>query len=202
MPLSSARATTITFEDLSVGTVVTNQYANVVFSSNGAYQNRTVEISVPSIGFESSIYIGTFSSSSLDSSYFGETILTFLTPVSNLSFEAFGHNDATGTIAKVDVFVGGAFNSTADVLGVGFDPFGGFEDYANIVVDLTAFSNVTSIRIHGITDPQGLGWDNFSFNLGAGVSELPLPPSIALQLAGFGLLALAWRRTRKLTASA
>jgi hypothetical protein len=183
---SPARAELITFEDLTDGTVVTNQYAGVVFSSIGQDNLVTTQ---GGIGFGSNFIC----TGAVSINCTGETILTFSTPVSNLSFFQVGDN-ATGVQASVDVFTGGAFNSTVDILG--FNTFNTPD-----LVDLTAFSNVTSIRIYNITDPGGLGWDNFNFTSSAGATPLPAAlPLFASGLGGLGLL--GWRRKRKATAVA
>jgi len=180
---ASAAATFIGFEDFgnvgSSGPAVTTQYSGVTFSSAGGQFNQVS--SQPNIGDGLNfICTGTGSINCT-----GETILTFATGVSNLSFLAVGSN-ASGTQALVDVFVNNALASTVNV------NVGGIFNTPDLV-NLNSFSNVTSIRIHGITDPGGLGWDDFSFT----ASAVPEPANVALMLAGLGLLAGARRKLRR-----
>ena len=85
-----------------------------------------------------------------------DTILTFTKPVKGLTFFQVGDN-ASGVVALVDVFENNRFSATVNIIGDNFF-------YVPNLVDLRAFNNVTSIRIHSVTDPAGLGWDNFQFN--------------------------------------
>jgi hypothetical protein len=63
------------------------------------------------------------------------------------------------------------------------------------LVDLSAFSNVTSIRIHDITDQTGLGWDNFSFTATpVAAPAVPEPETYAMLVAGLVLLSFVVRR--------
>lgn len=175
-------ATLIDFEGLSNGTVVTNQFAGVSFSSNVGFQNLVT--TQPGIGAGAN-FICTGSASSINCTQ--ETILTFSTGVSGLSFLQVGDNQSVNgaTVAQVNVFVGGVFNSTVAILG---------DTNFNIpnLVDLTAFSNVTSIRIHSITDGGGLGWDNFNFT--PGNARVPEPAMLAL--FGLGLAGLGFSRRK------
>lgn len=114
-----------------------------------------------------------------------ETILDFSTPVSGLTFQGMGIDDVSASVAQVDVYVSGVLNSTVTVSGnaEGLNPR---------LVDLSAFSNVTRIRIFNITDGGGIGWDTFIFTQGAaGVPE----PSTMVSM-GIGLLGVivAYRR--------
>ncbi len=61
------------------------------------------------------------------------------------------------------------------------------------LVDLTAFTNVTAIRIYDITDGGGLGWDNFSYTE---MSAVPVPAGGLLLLSAFGALAAARRKKK------
>ena len=118
----------------------------------------------------------------------GETILTFTDPVNSLSFFQVGDN-ATGVVALVDIFASGVLAGTQNILG---------DNNFNLpnLVDLTGFHNVTSIRIHNITDPGGLGWDNFSYVTGAAaVAEPGISILLACGLAGIGVR--AWRQRRR-----
>ena len=119
--------------------------------------------------------------SSLDCA--GETVLDFTSAVSGVSFLAVGDDNQVVT-AKVDVWVNGQLAGTEDVLT------DGISNSAQLV-NLAGYSNVTRIRIHGITDAGGLGWDNFSFNAG---NPVPESQTAALLLAGLAGLGLARRR--------
>jgi hypothetical protein len=183
-----ANATLITFEDLSNGDVVTNQYAGVVFSTVAGQQN--VITTQPGVGLGDDFLCTAGTGGGLNCA--NETTLTFTSLVNNLSFYQVGDN-AFGVVALVDIFTNGVFNTTVDILGFN-DPF------VSNLVDLTAFVNVSSIRIHSITDPAGLGWDNFSFDT-ARTPEVPLPAALPLLASGLGALGFAgWRRKRKAVA--
>lgn len=153
-----AGAVLIDFEGFGIGAPVTNQFPDVTFSSSPGFQNLVSTLA-------GNNFICTAPVSGLIVDCVHETILTFTHPVNSLTFLQVGNN-ATGVVARVDIFVNDAFSATVDI-------FGGFN--ANLI-DLTGFSNVTSIRIHSITDPGGLGWDNFSFNP-APPPPIPPPPA-------------------------
>ncbi len=186
--LGVANAATIGFEEFGnvgvAGPAVTNQYAGVVFSSVGGNQN--VVTTQAGIGFGNNFLCTAAVGAGLNCA--GETILTFSSPVNGLSFYQVGDN-FSGVGAKVDVFENGSLSATVDIMS--YDNF-------NVpdLVDLTAYSNVTSIRIYGIVDPGGLGWDNFSFNAG-GSGAVPEPTSILLLATGLGVVGLVSRRKRK-----
>lgn len=177
----AAQATVIGFEEFGnvgvTGTVVTNQYPEVTFSSSGG--NVNIVSSQPNIGFGLNFLCT--ASGSINCT--GETVLDFTSKVSNLSLWAVGSNDA-GVTAKVDVFTNGAYTATQDITTNGIFNTPNF-------VDLTAYHNVTSIRLYGITDGGGLGWDNFEFT-----SAVPEADSYAMLLAGLGVVGLMARRRK------
>lgn len=179
--LGHAAPTVIGFEELgNVGTsgpVITNQYAGVEFSSTNGMVNRVS--SQANIG-DGLNFLCTATGSI---NCIGETILTFAAGVSDLSFLAVGSNNA-GVQAKVDVYVNNLLAATQDIT------VGGVFNTPDLV-DLTSFSNVTSIRLYGITDGGGLGWDNFSFS-----TAVPEPGTAAMMLAGMALYAAGRRRRR------
>jgi hypothetical protein len=116
----------------------------------------------------------------------GETIIDFATGVSNLTFDGLGVESA-GQVARVEVSVGGAVLTTIDLIGnrQGFNP---------MPVNLTAFSNVTRVRIFDITDIAGIGWDTFRFE--AGATTVSEPATLALFALGFAGLVARQRKMR------
>ena len=176
-----ALAALIDFEGLTNGEVVTNQFPEVIFSANAGFENRVT--TQPGIGFGDNFIYTSPTSGSINCTQ--ETILTFTNPVNNLSFWQVG-DDASGVVALVDIFENGAFSSTVDILG--------FNDFNTPnLVDLTGFNDVSSIRIHSVTDPGGLGWDNFQFD----VTSTPVPEPSNLALLGLGLAGLSMSRRKK-----
>ncbi len=194
---ASAEATVIDFEDFgnvgNFGPVVASQYPGVVFSSAGTDLNHVTTYSL-GIGFGSSRnFLCTATIGAYGLNCAGETVLDWAAPVSGVSFWAIGGNNP-GVTAKVDVYVGGAYQATRDVISAG-------DFWTPDLVDLSAFSGVTRIRIHGITDLGGLGWDNFAYTptvaSGAGGNNVPEPQTCALVLLGLGLIGLATRRGKQ-----
>lgn len=177
--IASAAPTVIGFEDFGPvgisGPTVTNQYPGVLFSSTGS--NVNIVSTQPGIGAGDNFLC----TGSPGINCTGETILSFDNPVSSLSFLAVGSNNA-GVQAMVDVFVNGAFAATSNITVSGL-----FN--APDLVDLSAFNDVSSIRIYGITDGGGLGWDNFTFT-----SAVPEPETYAMLLLGLGLLGFVAKR--------
>lgn len=180
---SFAFADFIDFEGLADGAVVTNQFAGVEFSSNAGFENQVS--AQPGIGFGNNFICTAPTAGSINCDQ--ETILTFSSLVTGLTFWQVGDN-SSGVVALVDVFVSGLFNATVDILG--------FDDFLTPdLVDLSAFSNVSSIRIYNVIDPGGLGWDNFEFFPEVVVS-VPEPGTLALLGLGLAGIALARRKRR------
>jgi len=179
--IASATSTVINFDDLTNGTVITNQYASATFSSVAGYVNY-VTTQPEYMGTPPNFLCTGPVGGSIDCAH--DTLVNFTNPVDSLTFQALGIDDV-GLVAQVDVYVNDAYASTVDVMG-------NAEGLSPVLVDLTAYSDVTSIRIYNITDGGGIGWDTFSFN--SEVTGTPEPASIAM--VGFGLLALARKLLR------
>ena len=175
-------AVVINFDNLADGVVVSSQYPEATFSSTAGFVNLTAAQSLGS-SLPNFICTGPAGGGTIDCTH--ETIVTFTSPVSGLTFLEIGDNNE-GVNALVDVFVNGVLAATVGAVGDA-------DGFVPNLVDLSAFSNVTSIRIHSITDVAGLGWDDFTFTVGA--SQVPEPGTVLLLgAAGIALAVAGWRR--------
>jgi hypothetical protein len=109
--------------------------------------------------------------------------IAFNSSVSNLSFVTSGYNP--GDFINVS-----AYNGMTLLGSVGHS--------SNGLVDLTAWSGITSIFIDDSSTGAGFAYDHFNFNTTAPVPE---PETYAMMLAGLGLLGLARRRKQKQSAA-
>jgi hypothetical protein len=174
----AANAVTIDFDGLNYHDVITNQYATIAtFSTIAGQDNRTEG---GNFGSTQPWFLCTFESNGAINCA-NPTFVDFTTPVDNLTFLQLAAENNTHN-ADVDVFVNYSYAATVPMVGSG-------NVYVPTLIDLTAYSNVTRIEIKNITDPGGLGWDDFTFDV---VPE----PSPALGL-GVGLACLAIGRSRR-----
>lgn len=143
----------INFDDLSVATVVTNQYEGVTFSTDSGFNVSVVELA------------GLFNTSSPNLIGVTDTngnvngnqnlYLDFDQAVNNLSFRVVG-DETIGMAGEITVYTADGSITPIYLItdGDGFTPD---------LVDLSSFSNITSISINNITDPGGIGYDDFQF---------------------------------------
>ncbi|MEM9840540.1 MAG: VPLPA-CTERM sorting domain-containing protein [Pseudomonadota bacterium] len=168
--LASASTTLIDFEGLADDDVVTNQFANVTFSSQPGSVVYVTE--QPGVGIGDNFICSGLANNMINC--VDEVLLDFTSAVSNLSFFAVGDNNV-GVVGQVEVFVDNMLAGTVDLIADG--------NFATTeFVDLTAFNNVTGIRIFNITDAAGLGYDNFEFDVG--MAEVPVPAAALLFVGG------------------
>lgn len=179
---TGAQAALIDFENLAAGAQVTNQYAEATFSGPA-----------PNVVFSQGRPLGNFI---CGTGCVTDTYVDFTNPVSNLTFWAI-QMDATGKVAEFRVFVNNALAATIDLFGPGTNiggtgPGGARDEF----VDLSAFSGVTRLEIVNILNDSnrenGIGWDQFSFDVG---DTVPEPGSLAL--LGLGLAGLGVGRRRR-----
>jgi hypothetical protein len=173
-----AMATAINFDDLAAGTTVTNQYASATFSSDAG--NHLAAFSFAALlGSSVPNVLGGVHPGSATNGGFAELIVDFTAPVNNLGFLADAVN-STGTAALIDVYVNNTLSSTVNLVGLGTPA-------TPLAVDLSAFGDVTKIRVYAITDAGGLAYDDFQFNSAAAVPEPATLALFATGLAGFRL---------------
>lgn len=184
---SSARATTITFDDLATGVQVTNQYAGVTFSSDpgeGTYTMGGTPVSYPN--FLCTAAIGG------EPDCINNVYIDFASPVSGLSIWAVEPNEY-GTVATFFVYGGNTLLGTQNLTGLAAAP--NTYGYGNLFIDLSSFTNVTRLEIRGPggTGPidssnggNGIGWDNLTY-------VVPAPSACSLVAAA---VLLASRRRR------
>ncbi|MCE9559194.1 MAG: hypothetical protein K8R88_09600 [Armatimonadetes bacterium] len=177
--LGSAHATFIDFDNFAAGTIITNQYAGVTFSSNAGSDNGTLAFSTANT---LSNILCTYTSGQLDCVH--DTILDFASPVNNLTFWAIEPNTALNA-ANFGIYQNGVFTGTFGMLGLG----GG----GNKFVNLSGFANITKLHItidaNEAGSQGGIGWDSFRFD------AVPEPASFTAFL--FGGIALLGRKSRK-----
>ncbi len=182
----SAAATTINFDTLGDGVVVSTQYAGVTFSSDPGEVIRTTAQVPPYLTSAPNFICTGPAAGGIDCTR--SVILDFAGPVSGLSFHYTGA-DRLGSTFNVDVFQSFAyFGSTTFTSSAGL--------LASQLADLTSYSNITRISINTLTDPAGLGFDDFTFTPGGGSHGVPEPTAWALMIAGVGLVGTALRRRR------
>lgn len=112
----------------------------------------------------------------------GDFNVTFPSPVSALKFYFTG-DDGTSALS-VQALLNGILLGTVSVNG------DGIPNTAQLV-DLSSFGNIDEIKITGgAADPNGLGYDDFSF------IAVPEASSWAMMLLGFAAIGTAARRRR------
>ncbi len=141
----------IDFDALTLGSVVTSQYADATFSAESGHENLVVAATA---GASAPHMLATAPIGGLpDGSH--STIVDFPCPVASLSFAAIGV-DSVGTAATVDVWSAGILAGSIDVAGTGTPG-------VPVRIDLTSFTEVTRLEIRSIADVGGIGWDDFLF---------------------------------------
>ena len=138
--------TTINFDDLAPGTVVSNQYSGVTFSSGGGGSVRAIDYS-PFLPSQKNGIFAVF-----------EPILNvdFAQPVNNLSFSVFA-DGVPGATGKIDVFTTTGSPITVDLITDG-------NQFTPDLVNLSSFTNITRISVNNIGDPSGIAYDDFQFD--------------------------------------
>jgi MYXO-CTERM domain-containing protein len=182
-----AAADVINFDDLMMGDVVTTQYAGVTFSTVAGQQNQVHAFSNGGTSLPN-ILCTADNAGGINCLY--PTYLDFSTAVNGLTFLAVEPN-GSGEVASVNIFQSGVFSTNVPIIGLGSG--GGF-GAGNVLVDLSAYGNITRIELvgpggAGLLDEagNGIGWDDFSF------TPVPTPGSAALLALG-GLMAIRRRR--------
>lgn len=163
LDLETEAGVDINFDDLPAGPitgeVVSTQYPQATFSStpgNVNYVTTQPQLTDSPPNFICTGPIGG------EIGCMQDTIVSFTSPVSDLTFSAIGVNDS-GQVALVDVYTDGTLAATVPIIGQG-------NGEVPLPVDLSAYTDVTSIDIREITDAGGIGWDDFSFEPGSYVA--------------------------------
>jgi hypothetical protein len=158
LALSVTAGDVINFDNLTAGTIITNQYPQATFSGDPNYPNEAVastDASQPnSIGAPTPASDG---GDSVGNPYIHPLYVDFTDPVDDLQFLQMRDDSAAGVeIEQVNVFQNGVRTATVPVYSTGavFTPG---------VVNLSAYDDVTRIEIVNVTDPAGLIYDNFQF---------------------------------------
>lgn len=187
---------TINFDDLGNLVTVTNQYTGVTFSAGGGDVVMTIDLN--SIANQNPPYFGsapnlicTGPSGGPAADCTHDLILTFTSPVDNLTFNAFGNRTlAPSQFAQADVFQTGGVSTLNVPLFVSHTTY-----CASPILDCAAdpqslnFIGITKVVIHNNTDPNGTAYDDFAFTPDASQASSPEPSTFILM--GFSGLVLA-----------
>ena len=170
---SSAGAVVIDFDNLNFLDIVTTQYPEAAFSSEFGFVSQ---VGTPSGSF------GTSPPNFVCSAAAGggfpkcehETIIDFTNPVNNLTFKSVGA-DSSGVVAQVDIHTPNLI-FTLNIPGL------------PQLVNLSLYNDISKIRIHSINDHNGVGWDDFTFEV------VPEPGSAVLAVcSAFSIFSLRRR---------
>jgi len=182
MMAAPAGAVTIDFDSLGLHVPVTNQFAEVTFSSSPGFAVIATSSAFP-LGNSPPHFICT-GIIGVGAGCTEDVNVAFTNPVNNLTFHAINIR-AGGIVALIDVFDAGGLLATVNLVTDDV-PF------VTDLIDLSAYFNVTAIAIREVALP--LGYDDFNFDISSTVAS-PEPASMAL--FGLGLLGLsAARRCR------
>ncbi len=173
----------IDFDELEDGTVVTNQFPEATFDSIPGQENVT--LTVPDATTDPFICTRTIGEDAQNC--VNPTFVDFTDPVVDLTLMGIGIN-GVGPVATINVFEDGVPAGSITVIGLG-------DQFTPVTIDLTGFSNVTRIELTEITDPAGIGWDDFCFDI-AGEVPAVSGPGIAVLVALIAA-ALALARNRR-----
>jgi hypothetical protein len=192
--VDAASANIVNFDNLTNGTLVTNQYASqdITFSSTngeGIYVTAQSEyMSTPPN------FICTGNSDGIDCA--GTVIFNFATAVNDLQFDAVGNQNAIGTsFAQADIYENGVLTVSDLNLLVSQGNF--LPDHQNF----SAYSDITEVVIHSNTDPAGTGYDTISFDPLSN-SGVPEPATWGMMMLGFFGVGFMMRRSRRKDAAA
>jgi hypothetical protein len=187
-----ARAETINFDNLAAGVIVTNQYPDVIFSSNPGefvvtyHQSPPYQSSPPNL-----ICTGT-SGVVIDCT--SDITLTFAAAVDNLTFNAYGNQRAVGsTFAVAAVYLGGpnpAFQQNLTVTHTQAQDTAANCQIMDCLADPQTLNyiGISKVVIHSNTDPNGTAYDEFNF----AVEGAPEPSTLLLT----GLCGIVWAGRR------
>lgn len=178
--VSVSQAVVVGFDDLPNGSSVTTQYPGVTFSTLSGQFNMAYGF----VGATSASNILCTADVGGSVNCANPTYLDFTNPVNSLTFWAIEPNNS-GPVAQFNIFTVG--NAPVSVI------LNGLAGSGNVLVDLSAYSNVTRLEIvpaPGFSQLDegggGIGWDDFSFT--------PVPAPSGLALVGIAGLMTSRRR--------
>jgi uncharacterized repeat protein (TIGR01451 family) len=163
----------INFDEVPSPTVITNQYPPAVFSTDSPWY----------VEAHSRAFYGSSSPNYLDRGPYVQPhgyaplYVDFASPVNNLKFYVVGA-DNSSVIAQVSIFQNRTFTTTLNMVGRG-------NAFTPVLIDLgsAGYNNITRIEIVNINDPNGIGFDDFSFTTAPPPSPTPTPTPAPIQPA-------------------
>lgn len=209
VPATQASATTINFEDLVVGTILSNQYAGIgaVFSANAfsgpgtstsgsAWATNTDMTIVSSTGTD----VGGLGTPSLVS---GNILRSFAGWLGENGDPSFAINFAGGVSTFSATFAGVSTGADVSVYAYNGATLLGTVNGTSTGQFVLSFAaaNITRVAVRPGSFNDWVGVDNITYTPNVVGGAVPEPESWALMLVGFGAMGVAVRRARRLTVS-
>ncbi len=140
----------IGFDDLVPGTDVTSQYAHATFSSDPGCSAQVSDYA----GLAASLPNYLFTYETCAAGLTASVYVDFDVPVHALQFKGVGVNNATRVATLRVITTEGV--ETVEMTGQG-DPT------TPVLVDLSRYEHVLRLEIVDVSDPYGMGFDDFAF---------------------------------------
>ncbi|MBD2384432.1 PEP-CTERM sorting domain-containing protein [Cylindrospermum sp. FACHB-282] len=179
----SAKAVVINFDSLAGNTVITNQFPEATFTSNSGFEIRTLTGSFGASAPNVILATNTTGTPNTNQDIF----VNFAQAVNNLSFRIVGDNSTSPGL--VNIFTSGVLAGQVNMVA---DGNGSTSD----LVNLASFTNITSISMTSITDPGGIGYDDFTFDV-APAQSVPEPTTMLGLLTSGGFLVTSRRKFKQ-----
>ncbi len=201
-PSAIAGQVIINFDEFSSRTTITNQYPPAVFSTQSPWYVEAHNFAYYGSTFPNYLDRGPYE---FPHGY-APLYIDFTSPVNNLRFWIVGADNNT-VIGQISIHQNRTYSTTLNMVGRG-------NAFTPVLIDpgSAGYNNITRIEIVNINDPNGIGFDDFSFTTTTptptptpSVSPTPAPnspplaPTLLSAVAGDEEVSLQWTSSQTAT---